>query len=175
MLRPRPAIEARLTILPLFRRFISGITAWLNKNVPLRLKSISFCQSLNDSSSMLAFGLSIIVLPPTAFTRISTVPYSFAAQSTTALTSASSSALHGRPIARPPDMFIASMAIARRRSSLSTPMITPPSLAMMSAAARPMPLPTAVISATLSLKRMIVPLSVEPGGLCHDLDRLGLA
>ena len=51
-------------------------------------------------------------------------------------------------------MFIASIAIARRRSSLSTPMITAPSFAMMSAVARPMPLPTAVISATLSLKRM---------------------
>ena len=37
MLSPRPAIEARFTILPCLRRFISGITAWQNRNVPFRL------------------------------------------------------------------------------------------------------------------------------------------
>src|SRR3954452_23965071 len=58
-------------------------------------------------------------------------------------------------------------------------MTVAPSCAMISAVARPMPLAAAVISAILSVKRIAFPLgsflSVQAGGLCHDLDRLGLA
>jgi len=73
-LNPRPAIDARLTILPCLRRFITGATAWQNRNVPFRLNWISFCHSSKVSSSTEAPGLSMIVLPPTALTRMSMRP-----------------------------------------------------------------------------------------------------
>ena len=41
-----------MTILPLRCRFITGITAWVNRKVPSRLKAISFCQSAKVSSSV---------------------------------------------------------------------------------------------------------------------------
>jgi hypothetical protein len=34
--------------LPRRRRFITGITAWVNRKVPSRLKAISFCQWIGD-------------------------------------------------------------------------------------------------------------------------------
>src|SRR5438552_3449573 len=72
-------------------------------------------------------------------------------------------------------MFSSSIAMSSRRWSLSTPMITAPSFAMIVAVARPMPLPAAVISATLSLKRIVHPPSVESRRLRHDFNRLRLA
>ena len=68
--------------MPLRCRFITGITAWVNRKVPSRLKAISFCQSAKVSSSVVACGLAITVLPPTALTRMSMRPWSRATSAT---------------------------------------------------------------------------------------------
>ena len=85
-LMPRPAIEARLTIFPEFCRFITGTTAWVNRNVPSRLKRMTRCQSSSECSSTVADGFAMIVLPPTALTRMSIRPNSRTTPATTAST-----------------------------------------------------------------------------------------
>src|SRR5213592_1439537 len=62
------------TILPLRCRFITGATAWQKRNVPSRLKAMSRCHSASVNSSTAAPGCEMIVLPPPAFTRMSTRP-----------------------------------------------------------------------------------------------------
>src|SRR4051794_24360007 len=128
MLRPRPAIEARLTIAPRRCSFIAGTTSWVNRNVPDRLKSISFCQSAKLSSSTGAPGLGMIVLPPTALTRMSIAPNSCSTEATVASTSVSSSALHRRRCARPPLSRNSATVRSSRSSLLSTATTTAPSL-----------------------------------------------
>ena len=62
---------------------MTGMTACVNRNVPVRLKWISDCQSASVSSSVVAAGLAMIVLPPTALTRMSILPKRLAASATT--------------------------------------------------------------------------------------------
>ena len=83
-----------MTILPLFWRFMTGMTACVKRNVPVKLKWISDVHSASVSSSVVAAGLAMIVLPPTAFTRMSIRPKRLAASATTlsALPASSASA-----------------------------------------------------------------------------------
>src|SRR5256885_1418593 len=81
-----------LTILPPRWRFITGATALQNRNVPVRLKWSIRCQSSSVSSSTSAAGFAMIVLPPTALTRMSMRPCSSTTRLTTPATWAASSA-----------------------------------------------------------------------------------
>src|SRR5678816_3660982 len=65
-LTPRPAMDARLTILPAPCLFITGTTAWLSRKVAVRLKWSRACHSSRLSSSSVAAGRLTMVLPPTA-------------------------------------------------------------------------------------------------------------
>ena len=58
----------------LLRRFMIGTTAFVNRNVPVRLKCNMPCHSSIVSSSTVVAAFWMIVLPPTAFTRMSTRP-----------------------------------------------------------------------------------------------------
>jgi hypothetical protein len=58
-------------------------------------------------------------------------------------------------------MFSSSTVMSSRRRSLSTATMNAPSAAMIAAVARPMPLAQAVISATLSLNRMLASRSIS--------------
>ncbi len=71
---------------------MTGMTACVNRNVPVRLKWISDCQSASVSSSVVAAGLAMMVLPPTALTRMSILPKRLAASATVLSTRRSSSA-----------------------------------------------------------------------------------
>ena len=92
----------------------------------------------------------MIVLPPTALTRMSMLPSSRTIEATVRSTCAGSSALQSLPYARAPASRNSRTVRSSRSSLLSTATTIPPSRAMMSAVARPMPLAAAVISATLS-------------------------
>src|ERR1700730_6846183 len=154
---PRPAIEARLTILPRCWRFMIGTTAWVKSKVPLRLKSISRCHSAKVSSSTPAPELAIMVLPPTALTRMSIPQNSSCSEETVASTCPASRASQSRPWALPPPARNADTASPRRSWWLSTPTTTAPSRAMISAVARLIPLANAVMTATLSVNRIVPP------------------
>src|SRR5579884_2677412 len=144
-----------------------GTTWWVNRNVPSRLKAISFCQSSNGSSSTVAPGRAMTVLPPTALTRMSMPPNSRSMPATVAATCTGSSASQSRPCARPPAAFSAAIASSSGPCRLSMPTTMAPSRAMISAVARPMPLATAVMTATLSEKRIAPPFSPALGAaLC---------
>src|SRR5437016_275254 len=150
-------------ILPRCCRFITGTTAWVKRKVPLRLKSISFCQSAKLNSSTLAPDFEMIVLPPTALTRMSIAPNSRATPATSASTCAASSASQSLPCARPPAAVSSATVWSRRSWLLSTATTIAPSFAMMSALARPIPLAAAVISATLSWNRILPPFAARSG------------
>src|SRR5215470_15145393 len=159
---PRPAMDEMFTILPPRWRFITGTRAWMKRKVPWRLKVRSCCQSASESSSTVAAGREMTVLPPTALTRMSTCPCSPTTRSTTASTCTASRASARYAWARPPVAWIAATASLSRPSSLSTAATVPPSAQMMSAVARPMPLAAAVMSATRPSNRM--PSSSGRGG-----------
>src|SRR5262250_2745867 len=142
------------TILPPRWRFITGTRAWMKRKVPSRLNVRSRCQSASESSSTVAAGREMMVLPPTALTRMSTCPCSRTTRSTTSLTCVASSASARYAWARPPAACRAATASFRRPSSLSTAATVPPSAQMMSAVARPIPLAAAVMSATRPSNRM---------------------
>src|SRR5216683_7121114 len=157
-------MEEMFTILPLCCRFMTGVTAWQKRNVPSRLKAMRRCHSAKLSSSTLAPARGMMVLPPTALTRMSMRPSSRTTLSTTPPTWSGSRASAWRPCARPPDDLIASTVASSLVLSVSTATTIPPSAPMMSAVARPMPLAAAVMSATRSVNRMVPPLGcpLEP-------------
>ena len=70
-LKPRPAIDAKLTTFPLPCSFMIGTTEFVKINMLFKLKFIIACHSSTVSSSTLADGLEIIVLPPTPLIKIS--------------------------------------------------------------------------------------------------------
>src|SRR5215831_6814751 len=142
-------MDEMFTILPPRWRFITGTRAWMKRNVPSRLNARSCCHSDSESSSTGAAGREMMVLPPTALTRMSTWPCSRTTRSTTSFTCVASSASARYAWARPP-------------ASLSTAATVPPSPLMMSAVARPIPLAAAVMSATCPSNRM--PSSSGRGG-----------
>src|SRR5215831_7586134 len=147
-------MDEMFTILPPRWRFITGTRAWMKRKVPSRLKVRSCCQSASESSSTVAAGREMMVLPPTALTRMSMCPCSRTTRSTTASTCTASSASARYAWARPPVAWMAATASLSRPSSLSTAATVPPSAQMMSAVARPMPLAAAVMSATRPSNRM---------------------
>src|SRR5262250_1439792 len=147
-------MDEMFTILPPRWRFIAGTRAWMKRKVPSRLKVRSCCQSASESSSTVAAGREMMVLPPTALTRMSTCPCSRTTRSTTASTCTASRASARYAWARPPVAWMAATASLSRPSSLSTAATVPPSAQMMSAVARPMPLAAAVMSATRPSNRM---------------------
>src|SRR5262247_4170613 len=174
---PRPAMDEMFTILPPRWRFITGTRAWMKRKVPSRLKVRSCCQSASESSSTVAAGREMMVLPPSALTRMSMCPCSRTTRSTTASTCTASSASARYAWARPPVAWMAATASLSRPSSLSTRATVPPSAQMMSAVARPIPLAAAVMSATRPSNRM--PSSSGRGGrrplaLLDAHGRLGL-
>ena len=135
--------------MPLRWRFITGITAWLNRKVPVRLKWSSFCHSSSVSSSSKAAGRLTTVLPPTPLTRMSMRPWASTARWTAASTDAASRASARKASARPPAATTSAVSRSSAAGSTSTPTTVPPSRAMIIAVARPMPAPAAEISATL--------------------------
>src|SRR5215472_17341196 len=155
-------MDEMFTILPPRWRFITGTRAWMKRKVPSRLKVRSCCQSASESSSTVAAGREMMVLPPTALTRMSMCPCSRTTRSTTASTCTASSASARYAWARPPVAWMAATASLSRPSSLSTAATVPPSAQMMSAVARPIPLAAAVMSATRPSNRM--PSSSGRGG-----------
>src|SRR5262252_2474681 len=155
-------MDEMFTILPSRRRFITGTRAWMKRKVPSRLKVRSCCQSVRESSSTVAAGREMMVLPPTALTRMSTCPCSRTTRSTTVSTCMASRASARYAWARPPVAWMAATASLSRPSSLSTAATVPPSAQMMSAVARPIPLAAAVMSATRPSNRM--PSSSGGGG-----------
>src|SRR5438445_682787 len=136
-----------LTILPAAWRFMTGTTAWQKRNVPVRLKCKSCCQSGSVSSSIGAAGLPMIVLPPTALTRMSMRLCSCTVRCTTLSTCAASSASAASACAAPPRSRMAPAVSSSAALSVSTRTTVPPSRPMISAVARPMPRPPAVTSA----------------------------
>ena len=85
-LRPRPATDEMLTILPERCRFMTGATVWQKRKVASRLKAIRRRHSSSVSSSTVAAGRGMMVLPPTALTRMSMRLCARTTLSTTALT-----------------------------------------------------------------------------------------
>src|SRR5438093_1244252 len=127
-----------LTILPAAWRFMTGTTAWQKRNVPVRLKCKSCCQSGSVSSSIGAAGLPMIVLPPTALTRMSMRLCSCTVRRTTLSTCAASSASAASACAAPPRARMAPVVSSSAALSVSTRTTVPPSRPMISAVARPM-------------------------------------
>src|SRR5215813_4810603 len=170
-------MDEMFTILPPRWRFITGTRAWMKRNVPSRLNARSCCHSDSESSSTGAAGREMMVLPPTALTRMSTWPCSRTTRSTTSFTCVASSASARYAWARPPAAWMAATTSLSRPSSLSTAATVPPSPLMMSAVARPIPLAAAVMSAPCPSNRM--PSSSGRGGrrplaLLDAHGRLGL-
>src|SRR5438067_13238285 len=150
-----------LTILPARWRFITGTTACVNRNVPVRLKCSSFCHSSSVSSSTGAAGRPMIVLPPMALTRMSIRPWVSTVRRTTSPTWAASRPSAGTAWAVPPAARTVPASDSSAALSRSTATTVPPSRPMISAEARPMPLPAAVISATLPVNRMAASAAVR--------------
>src|SRR6185436_8505367 len=152
-------MDEMLTILPARWRFITGTTAWVNRNVPVRLKCRSCCHSASVRSSTLAAGLPMMVEPPTALTRISMRPCASVTRRTTSSTWAASSPSAGMPWAVPPPARIAPTTDSSASLSLSTAITVPPSRPMISADSRPMPRPAALMSAMRPENRIrLVPI-----------------
>ena len=156
-------MDEMFTILPLFWRFMTGATVWQPRKVPSRLNAMRRCQSSNVSSSTVAAGRGMMVLPPTALTRISIRPNSWTISSTAPSTCLGSSASACLACTRPPAALIAATAASSLPASVSTATTVPPSAPMMSAVARPIPLAAAVITATFPPKRTGCPPQAATG------------
>ena len=137
-----------------------GTTALQKRKVPLRLKMRRCCHSSSVRTSTVAPELGMMVLPPTALTRISMRPHVSTVCCTTRATSTASSALPTRAWAVPPARRIPSIIRSTAAWLRSTPTTVPPSAPIICAVARPIPLPAPEIRATLSRNRIAVfPLS----------------
>ena len=153
-LKPRPAMDDTLTILPEPCCFMVGTTALVNWNVPLRLKSTRRRHSSSDSSSMGRDGLATMVLPPTAFTRMSMRPRRAQACAAIRVASPSSVTSAGIASALPPALVMRVTSSSSRCRFKSTAKTVAPSAASNSLLARPMPLAAPVTMATCLSNRM---------------------
>src|SRR5258708_11380116 len=155
----RATTEEKLTTLPLPCSTITGMTCRQHKNGPFRSRLMVWSHTEGSTS---VTGLSSRSEPPAQFSRTSTWPNASVACCTIFLTLASSvTSVRTKRASAPASRALASPSVA----SISATTTLAPSATNSLAAARPMPEPAPVITATLPARRFICP---SPLVLQHD-------
>src|SRR5229473_304076 len=147
----RATTEEKLTTLPLPCSTITGMTCRQHKNGPLRSRLMVWSQTERSTS---VTGLSSRSEPPAQFSSTSTWPKASRACCTICLTLSSSvTSVRTKRAPAPASRALASPSV----SSISATTTLAPSATNILAAARPMPEPAPVITATLPARRFICP------------------